>query len=69
MTDLAELFARDPLTLTKENIDEVIEYFRGARVRYLEGEKSAGSPKKMKAEAKPKAKGSMPAIDVGELEL
>jgi len=56
MTDIARLFAEDPLSLTKENIDEIIAYYREARKNFNNGEKAAGSTKKMKAEAGPKAK-------------
>lgn len=55
MSDMAELFSRDPLKHTRESIDEIIEYYRGARKNFLLGEKSAGSTKKAKA---PKADGS-----------
>lgn len=56
MTDIARLFAEDPLNLTKDNIDEIIKYYRTARANFNLGEKSAGSTKKLKAtgEAAPK---------------
>lgn len=53
MSDIAELFARDPLSLTKENIDSIIAHYRDARQKYLLGEKSAGATPKPKAEKKP----------------
>ena len=56
MTDIARLFAEDPLNLTRDNIDEIIKYYRIARANFNLGEKSAGSTKKMKAEGEPKAK-------------
>lgn len=48
MTDIARLFAEDPLNLTKDNIDEIIGYYRTARANFNAGEKAAGSTKKMK---------------------
>ncbi len=56
MSDIARLFAEDPLNLTKANIDEIIAYYRTARANFNTGEKAAGSTKKMKAagEAGPK---------------
>ena len=42
MSDMAELFARDPLKHTRESIDEIITYYRGARANFILGEKSAG---------------------------
>lgn len=55
MSDMAELFARDPLKHTRESIDSIIVYYREARKNFALGEKSAGSTKKMKAV--PKADG------------
>lgn len=49
MSDIARLFAEDPLNLTKSNIDEIIAYYRTARANFNTGEKAAGSTKKMKA--------------------
>lgn len=70
MTDIARLFAEDPLRLTaadfveewqkKDNgrrpLDAIIEYYREARKNFNNGEKQAGSTKKLKAEgaAQPK---------------
>lgn len=56
MTDIARLFAEDPLNLTKENIDEIIAYYRTARANFNTGEKAAGSTKKMKEASAPGAK-------------
>lgn len=56
MTDIARLFAEDPLSLTRENIDEIISYYREARKNFNNGEKAAGSTKKLKAAGEPKAK-------------
>jgi hypothetical protein len=55
MSDIAELFSRDPLNLTKENIDEIIKYYREKRALFNLGDKTAGNTKKMKAEPKIKA--------------
>jgi hypothetical protein len=47
-TDLQKLFDTDPLSLTKENIDAIITYYRAARVNFnLEGK----APKAAKAAA------------------
>lgn len=35
MSDISDLFARDPLSLTKEDLDAIIEHFRANRVLYL----------------------------------
>jgi len=62
MTDIAKLFTEDPLNLTKENIDEIIQYYRNARANFSSGEKSAGSTKKMK-------EASAPGVKVAKLDL
>ncbi len=49
MSEISELFQRDPLSLTKPDIDQIIAYYRDARAKFNLGEKSAGSTKKMAA--------------------
>jgi len=56
MTDIAALFAKDPLELTKDDIDAEIAYYRTARANFNNGEKAAGSTKKMKEASAPTAK-------------
>lgn len=56
MSDMAELFALDPLKHTRSSIDEIIQYYRTARANFNLGEKSAGSTKKAKTAA-PKIEG------------
>lgn len=56
MADIAELFARDPLSLTDDDIDEVIKAFRDMRYKFNLGDTRAGkvakTPKALeKAEA------------------
>lgn len=65
-SDMAELFARDPLKHTRESIEEVIQYYRGARANFINGEKSAGSTKKAKALPVPKGE-KLGALDLDEL--
>lgn len=47
MSSLQEIFARDPLELTRENIDQIVLAMREARSKYMTG---------LKAKAEPKAK-------------
>lgn len=70
MTDIARLFQEDPLKLTaadfvgewqKNNgghrpLDSIIAYYREARKNFNNGEKSAGSTKKLKVASEPKPK-------------
>jgi hypothetical protein len=66
MSDMAELFARDPLNHTRESIDEIIAYYRTVRASFILGEKSAGSTKKAKASGP--AKGAkMTSLDLDDL--
>lgn len=57
MSDIAAIFARDPLELTREDRAEIIKYYREKRAQFNLGDKTAGSTKKMKAET-PKVKTS-----------
>lgn len=54
MTDITELFARDPLKLTKEDIVELVKVYREKRYQFNLGDKMAGSTKKIKKENGPK---------------
>jgi len=45
MSDLAELFARDPLELTKDDIRSIIEEMRKSRHAFNAGNAKAGSTK------------------------
>lgn len=65
MSDIASLFRRDPLSLTKEDIDAHITYYRGARELFILGEKSAGSTKKMKEKSAPGPK--LSSLDLDDL--
>lgn len=65
-TDIGEIFARDPLKLTRSDIDATITYFREARKRYLIADKA---PKVAKPKGEKKAKGTGEAIDISGLDL
>lgn len=45
MSDLNELMDRDPLDLSDEDLDGIIEYLRAQRVNFLAGNKKAGTNK------------------------
>lgn len=44
-TDFAELFARDPLSLTKDDISQIVAKFRESRKAFSLGNAKAGSTK------------------------
>jgi hypothetical protein len=52
MTDLAELFARDPLNLTDPDIRLIIEEMRKSRHAFNAGNAKAGSTKPLSEKAK-----------------
>lgn len=58
-TSLGELFATDPLQLTRETRAPIIEYYRSRRTVFLSGGKPAREPKIIK----PKS-GPLPDIDL-----
>lgn len=60
MTDIAELFARDPMSLTKEDISAIVEEYRKMRGQFNLGNKMAGS-------TKPKTEKAKAAIDLAEI--
>jgi len=64
MTDIAELFQRDPKDLTREDRAAIIARYREARTQFILGVAQAGSPKKVK-EVKPK----LTSLDLGDLDL
>lgn len=66
MSDMGELFSRDPLKLTKEDRTEIIKWFRDNRAAFMTGQKVA------KATAKPAKKGAsagIPGLGLDELDL
>lgn len=46
MTDLSELYSRDPLQLTKDDIEELVKSLREKRGQFAIGNMKAGSSKK-----------------------
>lgn len=69
-TPIAELFARDPLSLSDQDIDAIIDRLRTQRKRFVLGDKTAGNPKGLKKTAKEEAASKIVGdIDLGELGL
>lgn len=56
MSTLADLFAKDPLRLTKEDRAQMIEHFRANRAQFMAGQRTTSVAKASK-EPKPKATG------------
>lgn len=60
MSDISELFARDPLSLTSTDISEMVDFYRRARVNFT----LAG-----KASAADKVKPAKEKVNIDNLEL
>lgn len=67
MSDMAELFQRDPLELTNQDIDLIIQRYRDARHAFAAGAKTAGKPEAKKSAAQ--KKGELALKAVGNLDL
>lgn len=48
MSDIQAIFQKDPLGLTKDDLDAEIAYYRSMRHAFNLGDKQAGSTKRMK---------------------
>lgn len=59
MADIAELFARDPLSLTRADITAIIEEMRKSRHAFNAGNAKAGS-------TKPKTEQQKQILDLGK---
>lgn len=64
MTDMTELFSRDPLSLTNENIDQIIEEMRKKRHLFNAGGSTAGKPKPKLSKGQEATKGLDLDIDL-----
>ena len=53
-TPIAELFERDPMSLSDQDLGEIISHLRASRQRFVLGDAKAGTPEsKKKPAAKP----------------
>lgn len=72
MSDLAELFSRDPLTYNKDGgeLRQIIEAMRAKRGQFLLGNAKAGSMKASKPSEKASAVAdALKGADIGGLDL
>lgn len=67
-TDIAELFARDPLNLSEIDLDRLIAKFREMRGQYVLGNAMAGSTKPKTAKQK-QVMDLASKLDLGDLEI
>jgi hypothetical protein len=52
MSDISELFARDPEQLTDRDLDQIVAHLQTLRSQFMLGAKSAGNMKPKKATEK-----------------
>lgn len=64
MSDISTIFAKDPLSLTREDITAVITRYREARAQFVAGTKSAGATKKDAGPKLPKGNLSLEDLDM-----
>ena len=70
VTPIAELFARDPLDLAKQDIQKIIEVLRAKRKRFKAGDKTAGRTTPTKSSiAQAKAQEVTGKLDLDDLGL
>jgi len=46
MNDISELFARDPESLTDQDLDAIVKHLQSLRAQFMLGAKTAGTMKK-----------------------
>lgn len=70
-TDIAQLFARDPLGLSDRDLDAIIDRLRASRKNFLKGDKTAGSmkPKSKAAKEREELKAVLGSVDLSALDL
>lgn len=64
MSELSELFARDPLQLTKSDRAQIIAHMRANRAAFMQGQRTTSVEKASKKPAPPKGKLSLGDLDM-----
>ena len=67
MSDFADLMAKDPLSLTEQDIETVVSTLRQQRARYVLGDKKVGTPEPRKSKAQKERETKALALDLGDL--
>lgn len=68
MSDIAQLYSRDPSSLSDSDIDEIVRYIRSRRAEFGAGQKQAGNVKKLDLNKQAKSAGKVD-LDLTELGL
>jgi len=65
---VSELFARDPLSLSNQDLDTIIASLRASRKRFIQGDITAGKPEAKKSAAQKKREATMKEVgDIDDL--
>jgi hypothetical protein len=64
---VSELFARDPLSLSDQDLNAIIANLRASRQRFIQGDITAGKPEAKKSAAQVKREAL--AKEVGDIDL
>lgn len=74
MSEISELFARDPLKLTRPDREQIVQYYRDNRAKYFLGTPKEPKPPKLTAEER-KAQKALESpkekikLELGDLDL
>lgn len=69
-TPIAELFARDPMKLSDQDLSTIIEKLRASRAQFVGGSMVAGKPEAKKSTSQKAGEAALKiAGDLGELDL
>lgn len=66
-SDITELFTRDPLSLTNEDITQIIAEFRSRRHLFAQAKRETTSTAAAKAQVKRAQKLAQHSLDLGDL--
>jgi putative alpha-1,2-mannosidase len=69
MSEISELFAKDPLSLTKEDRTAIIAHYRENRERYMQGAKLQTTEKAPKTPKEKAVKGPKITLSLSDLKL
>lgn len=65
---VSELFARDPLLLSAQDVDAIIDNLRKSRAKFIQGDITAGKPEIKKSAAQKKREAIAAEVgDIGDL--
>jgi len=69
VSDIEELFRKDPLSLTRTDVSEIVQHIRARRAQFLQGEKPPKEAKPRKKVDLDKPMSKVDKIDLSELDL